>query len=93
MPKGAIPVPYIVALVIAIVVIAVLVYMFFTHSWIFSGTATAAWCQGKKVEYCFKWSQRSADYETDKRPASWKDYAPGCTDIGVAEPSPEDCKT
>jgi len=93
MPKGTIPVPYIVALIIAIVVIAVLVYMFLTHTGIFSGTATAAWCQGKKVEYCFKWAQRSADYAEDKRPTEdWDSFAPGCKDIGVGSPSSADCK-
>jgi len=66
--------------------------MFLTHTGIFSGTANAAWCQGKKVEYCFKWSQRSPDYAEDKRPADWKVFATGCTDIGIAEPSPADCK-
>jgi len=54
--KGALPVPYIVALIIAILVIAVLVYWFFVLSGQGGNEATFRLCQGKMFTYCSQWS-------------------------------------
>lgn len=51
-----------------------------------------AWCEAKKVEYCFRWSQISPDYAEDKRPADWDTIASGCKDIGIGSPTLEQCK-
>lgn len=54
--KGALPVPYIVALIIAILVIAILVYWFFVLSGQGGSEATFRLCQGKLFTYCSQWS-------------------------------------
>jgi hypothetical protein len=54
--KGALPVPYIVALIIAIIVIAVLVYWFFILSGQGGSEATFRLCQGKLFTYCSQWA-------------------------------------
>jgi hypothetical protein len=55
MPKGEIPVPYIVALILAIIVIAVVAYMFFTQTGLFSGGSNEQQCNVKTVQYCLGW--------------------------------------
>lgn len=54
--KGDLPVPYIVALIIAIIVIAVLIYWFFVLSGQGTGQATLVLCQGKMGVYCATWA-------------------------------------
>lgn len=66
--KGALPVPYIVALVIAIIVIAVLVYWFVVLRGQGTSAVTLALCQGKLVNYCSQWSR--CNYETSCQPSS-----------------------
>jgi len=54
--KGDLPVPYIVALIIAIIVIAVLIYWFFVESNTSTNTGTALLCKGKLLAYCTQWA-------------------------------------
>ena len=54
--KGALPVPYIVALIIAIIVIAVLIYWFFVLSGQGGSEATFRLCQGKLFTFCTGWA-------------------------------------
>jgi hypothetical protein len=91
MPKGEIPVPYIVALILALIVIAIIAYMFFTRTGPFSNAADASVCKSKEHQYCFEWGVKSSSYQEDKRPKSWDEYAPGCSQIGITG-SAADCK-
>ena len=50
--KGAIPVPYIVAILLGVVVIALIGLWFFTTTGTGSGVASEAACNAKKVAYC-----------------------------------------
>ena len=59
--KGALPVPYIVAIIIAIIVIALLIYWFFVLRNQGIDVATLAVCQAKLITYCSQWS--SCGYE------------------------------
>lgn len=52
MSKGALPVPYIVAIIIAIIVIALLVVWFFILRGQGGSAATLAFCQGKAITFC-----------------------------------------
>lgn len=56
MTKGALPVPYIVAMIIAIIVIAVLVYWFFILSGQGGDEAIKATCRSKQLLYCSQWA-------------------------------------
>jgi len=50
------------------------------------------WCEAKRLEYCFSWSQISPEYSEDKRPADWNTFASGCKYIDINEPTIEECK-
>jgi len=78
--KGALPVPYIVALIIAILVIAVLVYWFFVASNQGTNTATAVLCKGNLISYCTQWA--TCNYQ-DCQP---KDNTGNAADFYVLHP-------
>jgi hypothetical protein len=87
MSKGELPTPYIVALVFAVIIIAVLAYMFFTHTGLFSGTVSKSECEAVRIKYCLDWQMAGAD----KPPGGgWDMYKKGCTEIGVTA-SKDDC--
>jgi hypothetical protein len=91
MPKGEAPVAYIVALLLAVIIIAVIAYMFFTKTGLFAQGADMATCKAKQAAFCFEWSRYQ--YDTTKKPAGgWDEYQPGCTEVGVPEPSQQDCQ-
>jgi len=54
--KGALPVPYIVALIIALIVIAILAYWFFVLSGRSGTEADIKLCEAKAVTYCAAWA-------------------------------------
>lgn len=81
--KGALPVPYIVALIIAILVIAVLVYWFFVLSGQGGSEATFRLCQGKLFTYCSQWA--TCNYQDtcqpkdrNNQPADFYSINPDC---------------
>lgn len=86
--KGAIPVPYIIALILGIVVVGILGYGFFVLGWKIPGIATTWSCNADKFRYCNEWAQ--TNYVAS--PGDWDSYAPGCSDIGVGAPTPSDCR-
>lgn len=68
---------YIVALILAVAVIAVVAYMFFTHTGIFSGVVTEKYCEAKKMEFCFK-------CDLGENP-TWSDLASECKSLSGFE--------
>jgi hypothetical protein len=80
--KGDIPIPYIVALILGIIVIGVIGYWFFVLSGKGGGTASEQFCRAKELTYCSQWSK--CDYSTapgtDCRPGkqTFDKYAPEC---------------
>lgn len=77
MTKGYLPVPYIVALIFAVAVIALIAYMFFTQSGLFSGTASKTHCSAKYFEFCLAWSR--IKFDTAKPPdGGFDSYASEC---------------
>jgi hypothetical protein len=92
MAKGELPVPYIVALILAVIVIAIIAYLLFTY---FSGSNSElkiSQCKGKQTQYCLEWYKNSPDYDALKSPGNWETYAPGCTSYGITVTS-DICKT
>ena len=80
MAKGELPVPYIVAIIIALVVIAILGYMFFTHTGLFEGSSADTACQTKLVQYCLAWRSSDPTFEANEY-TDWDTYAPGCEEM------------
>ncbi len=52
MRKAAMPVPYIIALIIGVIVVAVLAYWFVTSGGKGTSIGTEAECTARKLEYC-----------------------------------------
>ena len=101
--KGAVPVPYIIALILGIVVVGLLGYWFIVLGGRVPGTATQAWCEERRTVWCNDLAAKGFD-ET-QRPSfpvkgcdrfdalgCWENFAPGCTEIGVGKPSVDDCR-
>lgn len=53
--KGAVPIPYIIALVLGVVVIALVSYWLFMSGGEFGKAVERSSCQGKKMTYCSAW--------------------------------------
>jgi len=86
MSKGALPLPYIVALIFAIIVVAAVAYLFFTGVWEFPWVTEQQKCEAMKLRYCNDW--KTAGEEPS---GGWDGYAPGCRDYEVAVDSSDDC--
>lgn len=69
--KGALPVPYIVALIFAIIVVALIAYLFFFHTGIFQVEIMRIYCEVTKLKYCF-----------EKPGVTFKEYDPKCNYLG-----------
>jgi hypothetical protein len=85
MRKAALPIPYIVAIILAITVIAVLVYMFLTQTGFFGRGVSQRFCEAEILRFCFDWQKTGA------KPNWGSDYGKGCLEIGVLAPSSSDC--
>ena len=63
MSKGSIPIPYIIALLLGIAVVAILGYWFFVLSGLWGGEATLQTCRTNAHTYCAGW--QTVAYATD----------------------------
>lgn len=90
MSKGALPLPYIVAIVFAVIVIAIIAYMFFTQTGIFSKSVNEEYCGAKRLKYCFDWKVAGGG-EDNKPKGGWGNYAPECKDF-FADVTTSDCE-
>lgn len=90
--KGAIPVPYIIALILGIVVVGILGYGFFVLGWRIPGLSAEQQCSTRKSSYCTEWARSGYADEAEPKGGVWDDYAPGCKDIGVDKPIKYDCR-
>ena len=82
MNKGAVPIPYIIALLLGIAVVAILGYWFFVLGGAIGGEVTLATCQTRAHTYCAGWQFLGYDYdsETDDPIVDWfSDNYPECT--------------
>jgi hypothetical protein len=84
MSKGALPLPYVVAIIFAIIVIAVIVYMFLTQTGIFSITINEQYCDAQKLGYCYNWQTAGRN-----NPPEWDER---CANIGVTAPDEPACE-
>ena len=84
MSKGAMPVPYLIAIIIGIIVIGVLVYMFVTKTGIFAGFSGEKECYARAEAYCMEWSlhgwtdDRCGEGESGCEFVEFKVKAPEC---------------
>ena len=79
--KKGVAVPYIIALVLGIVVVGLIGYWFFVLGGRLPGQATEVWCNSKESQWCTSHSAST----------TWDDFAPGCSDIGIDEPTSARC--
>ncbi len=84
MRKG-VAVPYVIAILLGIVVIAIIGFTFFTST----TSISVQDCRNKLSTYCSLWS---ATGYTGKPSGEWDDFAKGCSQLGVADPSEPDCR-
>jgi len=87
--KGAVPVPYIIALILGIIVVGLLAYWFFILGGKIPGITTEQWCNERKFSFCTQWSE--CGYGTSCYPGDWSGFASGCLEIGIGEPSSTEC--
>jgi len=83
--KG-VAVPYIIALILGIAVVAVLGYWFFILGGKFGGTGTTAECQAREISYCQAWS--ASGYNIQPLEPDWG----SCTSIRNAADRVSACK-
>jgi len=75
--KGALPVPYIVAMILAVIVIAIVVYWLFFSAGEGGNAITDATCVAKKMKYCNEWRLNS----WGEMPGGDKEFSAGCNDV------------
>ena len=63
--KGAVPIPYIVALLLGIAVVAILGYWFFVLGGQWGGEVTAETCKTRALTYCTSWQILGFPYDVD----------------------------
>lgn len=91
MKKGAVPVPYIIALVLGIIVLAILSYWLFFSSGQAGMTIKEYSCRAKKMSYCNEWRMNA--WESPPDGLVFCDYAPDCCQFDWAKDLVEDdCK-
>jgi hypothetical protein len=98
--KGQVPVIYIVAIILGIVVIGVIGYGVFVLGWRLPGMGKEQWCKVRQDQYCWDWyrayqidNTTTYDIWSGKPENDWGTYASGCSDIGINAPSESYCKT
>jgi hypothetical protein len=90
----AVAVPYIIAIILAIIVLAIVAYWFLTTAQKGGGTFDEAFCRGKLTQYCAIWS--GCNYANTCKPGDfYNEFAKGCESyqptLGV--PSDALCKS
>lgn len=99
MRKGAIPIEYIIAIILGIIVVGVLGYWFFVLGGRLPGQATETWCRARENQYCSELSQYGFDENLLKQRHGvkdlndyWNKLASGCDEIGIPRPTIDKCK-
>jgi len=63
--KGAVPIPYIIALVLGVIVIALIAYWLFFSGGQFGTVITEKACEAKKMGYCSNWKIKGTKPDKD----------------------------
>jgi len=95
--KGAVPVPYIIALILGIIVVGLLAYWFFILGGKIPGITTEQQCASLKQQYCSQW--QNTDFEIlpgedgcTTESDCWDQFAPECRGAGIYQPSELECR-
>ncbi len=87
MSKGAVPIPYIIALLLGIAVVAILGYWFFVLGGQWGGEVTLATCRTRAHTYCAGWQALAYAYDEDtgEPTVRWfSDNYPACNSYNAA---------
>ncbi|MFH8086611.1 MAG: hypothetical protein QW609_02205 [Candidatus Aenigmatarchaeota archaeon] len=93
--KGAIPIPYIVAAILAIIVIALIGYWLFVSLGLFGEKLSEDQCNTRIREFCYEWRYLSNFNKTDetKIPAGgWENFEPRCKYLNWGNAPVEKCE-
>jgi len=80
MNKG-VAIPYIIAVLLGIAVVAIIGYWFFFLGGSLGGEVSSADCQRKLVTFCSVW--QLSGYSGTGPSGGWTTYAKGCSEIGI----------
>lgn len=78
--KGEMPIPYIIALILGVIVLGLLAYWLYTGGLGFDSTVRESTCRTKVGFYCNSWKTNS--YDTEKKPSN-QDFSNICGDINA----------
>lgn len=84
MEKGAVPVPYIIALILGIVVVGLLAYWFFVLGGRVGDQASETECRATENIYCTTWA--ATGYGDESKPGG-KDFSDTCPGTGTYAPA------
>jgi hypothetical protein len=102
--KKGIAIPYIIALILGIAVVALIGYWFFVLGGRIPGQATITTCQSKEVAWCGEWARTGEFPGAGPDPTQaelddlWDDvtagtgYARGCRALGIDTPNVARCQ-
>ncbi len=88
--KGAIPIPYIIAIILGVIVLSLVAYWLFFSTNEFGGTISESTCKAKKMAYCNEWRMNAWEqpngvtgFSTDCNSISDENnyYAPECCEF------------
>jgi len=74
--KGEMPIPYIIALILGVIVLGLLAYWLYTGGLGFDKTIHESTCRTKVGFYCSTWKTNS--YQDGKKPNGVKDFSAAC---------------
>jgi len=85
--KGAIPLPYIIAIIFGIIIIAIIGYWFFTTSGGVGGSSQQAACQSAALQFCLDWIRSGSESPELRELVIAK-----CGPLDIPVPSEDTCK-
>ena len=88
--RKAVAIPYVIALILGLIVIAILAYWFINQSGKATNVGTSAECQAKAFSYCVQWQVKGDGTgptfnwdKCSKEEAGYKDKKDKCKELGI----------
>lgn len=81
MEKGDVPIPYIIALILGIAIVAILAYWFFSTGGKFTNTISQADCSARQMQWCAQW--KAAGSPAPSKTGTIKPFSEPCPASGT----------
>lgn len=88
----AVAIPYVIALILGVIVIAILVYWFINQAGKTTTVGTSAECQAKEFSYCVQWQNNDKDCDDTKNPTKIPSTTISGCDLKGDKPQKSDCE-